>query len=107
MDKPTPGNPYIKKRKTQDSKNIIFARIAQHYFKDGKEMEEQLYPNEMCLGMIPNTSQKGNEFHAALVIKDGDGKVYSFSLVQHHAILKDTPENRKFLQETKEEENAD
>jgi hypothetical protein len=88
------GNPYIRKRKTQKEKGPIIARLPHHYFKDGGEMERELLPYEACIAHMKNSRPEGFEEHVALVCKDGDGKVYSLGMVQHHGLLKDTKENQ-------------
>jgi hypothetical protein len=89
-------NPYTK-RIVKGDNGPVLARLPQHYFEDGAAMERELIKYELTMAMMPNTQPLGFPFHAALVYKDGEGKVYSCGFSQHHAILKDTPENQKAL----------
>jgi hypothetical protein len=100
-------NPYKKRRKSQGDTGPILARLPTHYFQSAGDMERELYKYEACVALMPNSQPLGFEFHAAIVYKDGDNKVYSVGLTQHHGLLKDTKENKealdKRLKEDKEE----
>lgn len=82
--------------KSKPTKEPMILRIPLHNFTDAKNMEDALLPFEACFARIPNIKQEGFKEHVAFVYKDGDGKVYSTAMVQHHGVLKDTPENRDF-----------
>ena len=90
MPTPSPNNPYFAKPKTPstggDKKMKIFT-IPQHYFKTAAEMEENLYKEEACIAMLPNTNDDFPfKFHSAFVFKDIDDRVYSVGLNQHNGI---------------------
>lgn len=80
--------------------------IPTHTFDSPEQMEKELLPGELLCALLKNTSNTGYEFHAALVHKDKDGRVYSVPMQQHHGDLKDTPENYAILhpQEKKSDE---
>ena len=101
-------NPYLKqKNKPVDSKGPLIMRVPTYEFKDSVDMETSLLPNEFCMALIPNTSPTGFEKHAALVLKDAEGRVYSTGLMQHNGILQDTKENQEALHALQEQKTSD
>ena len=100
-----PKNPYLKKPVT--TSQPILSRVPIHDFPDPYTMERDMLPFELVVARIPNTKPTGFTHHVALVYKDDMDRVYSLQLLQHHGELKETPENKEFLQKIEGEKQHD
>lgn len=80
-------NPY--KQIKQGVNAPLILSVAMHDFLDAAAVESELVPEELCIARIPNTQPIGYIHHVALVYKNLEGEVFSLTMAQHHATLKD------------------
>lgn len=91
-------NPYLVKNEG-GARPPLPTRVPIHDFEDAHQMELELMPYELCVARIRNDKPTGFTHNVGLVYKDDMNRVYSLQFMQHHGELKDTPENRKVLEE--------
>ena len=73
-----------------------------HDFESAEQMDADLVTEELCIGRIPNVTQKfGYTHHIALVYKSTEGEVMSLTMAQHSGELK--PGTLESMKEDKKE----
>lgn len=98
MNKPNP-NPYLQKRpgKVDGAGMPLLVKLPIHDFRDAHHLEAELLRYEQVIARIPNPRATGFTHNVALVYKDDMDRVYSLQMMQHHGVLKDTPENAELF----------